>query len=255
MEVPGIPDHLAVTDLMLFKECPRKYYLLRVLNFPDAGLTRPQFVDKRRKGELHGTELGKIVHESLEQIDYAGEPEAEIERVVKPLKLTNADEIRVSNMLKKFLHSGLADEIRKAEKLMREVPLTLYVSDIPIHGRVDLLYRTEHGSWRFVDYKTDKIEPGDIEDKAERYRLQMRLYGLTLSRLQNIIPTDGIAYFLVPNKKISFKFTPDVLDDCSRQVEEMIHKIKAGRFEPADEELCKTCEYYELYCRHVPGAK
>ncbi len=255
MEVPRIPDHLAVTDLMLFKECPRKYYLLRVLNLPNADLTRSRFVDKRGKGELHGVELGKIVHESLEQIDYAKEPEAEIERVVKSLRLASTDETGVSNLLKKFLHSRLADEIRKAEELLREVPLTLYVSDIPIHGRIDLLYRAEDGSWRFVDYKTDKIETGDIGDKAEHYRLQMHLYGLTLSKLQNIIPKDGIAYFLVPNEKISFRFTPDVLDECSRQVEEIIDKIKTGGFEPAREEFCKTCEYHKLYCRHFPGAE
>ena len=255
MEVPSMPDHLAVSDLMLFKECPRKYYILRILNLPDAYLTGSQFVERSADSELRGAPLGEVVHTCLEHIDYVKDRQAEIKRVVGPLERPASDQSKVSDVLNRLLESELADEIRKAGAVLREVPLTLYVSDIPIRGRIDLLYRTQDKSWRYVDYKTNNITPGDVDDVAEHYRLQMELYGLTLSKMENIIPTDAVAYFLMPNEYRSFELTTDVLERCSRQVEEMIHRIKARDFGPADEKCCRSCEYHELYCRHLPHAK
>ena len=254
MEVPRIPDHLAAGDVLLFSDCPRKYYLLKVLDLPDEDLTRPQFQEKAGEG-LSGAELGNVVHNCLENIDYMKDPNAEISRVMGALNLPEADEKNVANLLGNVLKSKLADEIRASSEILREVPFTLFVHDIRVRGRADLLYKSEGGEWHLLDYKTDKVDSAGVDEKAEYYRLQMELYGLTLWKAENIIPEDGTTYFLVPNESRSFKYTHDALERCLSRIEDMIGQIKAGGFGAADEERCATCPYMKLYCRHLSGAQ
>ena len=106
------------------------------------------------------------------------------------------------------------------------------------------------GTWRIVDYKTNNITPDMLDSVAAGYRLQMELYGLTMSRVGDMIPKEAVAWFLVPGVGRSFDLTADVLEECSRKVEKLVENIKARNFRPRDTRRCERCPDYKPYCRH-----
>jgi CRISPR/Cas system-associated exonuclease Cas4 (RecB family) len=253
MRLHEVPEHLSVTDLMNFSECPRKYYLTRVLNLPEPDMSEGESRPDDKDAVLRGLELGRIVHSCLEQIRYESNPGPEAARAVGSLNLSRRNAARVTELLQGFLTSDIGSEIRESRKVIREVPYTLFLSGVPLRGRVDLVYLRENGSRRLVDFKTNDRPPGDLDSLAEHYRLQMELYGLTLSREGNTIPADGIAYFLVPGEFRVFSYAPDVIDNCLRRVTEMVERIVAGSFDPPPGRNCRVCAFRGPYCNQISG--
>ena len=88
-----------------------------------------------------------------------------------------------------FVVSIGAEEKTLFEKL---VPLTKVRGErrIDISGKIDLALRYPDGTWRIVDYKTDRMLPCDHGDKQVFYRrleheygTQLEIYRIVLERL------------------------------------------------------------------------
>jgi len=253
LDSPAAPDHLAVTDLSLYDQCPRLYYLLKVLNLPDVDFEKLNYASSD-KG-ISAAETGEITHQILDRIDYNAPAKREVEYLIAPYKLGDNDSGKISGLLTNFLNSSFGEEIKNSSVVMREIPFTLFISDIPIHGRVDLLYRTANGAMRLIDFKTNNVKADEVEAKREEYRLQMELYGLALSRLDGMDICEGFAFFMKPCRAVKYDFTPIVLRKCSEKTDIIVESIKKGDFRPRNIELCKKCEYYNLYCHHFPGSE
>ena len=61
----------------------------------------------------------------------------------------------------------------------RELHVACPIDGQLIEGYVDLVYESDDGLV-VIDYKTDQIEPEEIESKVDRYRLQGATYALAL---------------------------------------------------------------------------
>jgi ATP-dependent helicase/nuclease subunit A len=85
------------------------------------------------------------------------------------------------NAIEIFMNAPLAERMRAAVKLYREVPFVMDTDDFNeqgektlVHGIIDCFFE-ERGGIVLVDYKSDKIY-GEPEKWAEKHRLQLEIY-------------------------------------------------------------------------------
>lgn len=177
-------------------------------------LSQPKF--RRESKGLTPAEQGTATHLALQFLDFHNmDVKRQTEDMAAAGKLTqeqaNAVDIRA---LEGFLHSPLAGEIRKAERVLREYRFTLLVSareyaptapeddSILLQGVVDCCFDSPDGL-TIVDFKTDHVYgQDDIHTRAEHYRPQIDVYSLALSRVLQRPVHRKILCFLSPGKII-----------------------------------------------------
>ena len=93
-----------------------------------------------------------------------------------------------------FTHQPLYARMSRAARLERELPFSypvdarmLYGLDaderVLLQGVIDACF-LENGAWTILDYKTDRVRPGEsAEQAAGRHAEQMRLYALSLEAI------------------------------------------------------------------------
>ncbi|MFC2075468.1 UvrD-helicase domain-containing protein [candidate division KSB1 bacterium] len=150
--------------------------------------------DGRQTGVSRAGFLGSLVHGALAATDFNRESAA-VETVVEGelLSMEVPDELKSQveaigeeavALLKNFFDSETFDLIAEARILGREVPcLTRADPEIDEYGAVegfaDLVIEDEQGI-AVVDYKTERIESDEVEEKANSYLPQGRLYARAL---------------------------------------------------------------------------
>ena len=103
--------------------------------------------------------LGIEVHRLLEVWD-GGQP-----------NLIGASE-EAADLVRGFLASPLAEQVRRARRVLRELPFL----GAGVVGQIDLVLETESG-WLVVDYKTSRVaSPAAARAAADRFREQAALY-------------------------------------------------------------------------------
>ena len=160
-------------------------------------LTRPAFLSK---SGLTPAQRGTATHLFLEHLDLSGadavaQANALVERDI--LTEQQRDALDLPRM-QRFLQSDLAERMAASPLLLREFPFTIErpLSDIApdvaaalpegsdeefivVQGIADALFE-EDGALVIVDYKTDRVDSGEV--LAERYRPQLMIYKDALSR-------------------------------------------------------------------------
>jgi ATP-dependent helicase/nuclease subunit A len=105
----------------------------------------------------------------------------------------------------KFLASDLCRQMRGSEQVWREfrfallVPASVYDprvqgEEMMLQGVADACFRTAEGLV-VADFKTDRLQPGEEADRAERYRAQLEAYSLALSRVLEEPVCRRVLYF------------------------------------------------------------
>ena len=74
-----------------------------------------------------------------------------------------------------------------------EMPFSWDWDGIPVHGTIDLVYRTGSG-WRVMDFKTDDVRGRPVADVAGRYLAQLALYREALKRATGETPEAGLVF-------------------------------------------------------------
>ncbi len=153
--------------------------------------------------------IGTLAHRVLEGWDFTGDSERLTERVEgvcsigvpeewAPERAEIAAELR--EMLERFATSEPYQELRRATILGREIPFTIpwpsptpHPSPLTPHvcvmdGIIDVVYRLDGQVW-IGDYKTDHVQEDEVEQRADAYRVQARVYAEAVSRclgLENV---------------------------------------------------------------------
>lgn len=116
--------------------------------------------------------------------------------------------------IKSFLHSSLADELRKAERMEREYRFSIladadiYYGDqcrgdqVMLQGVVDLFAETKDGII-VVDFKTDFVTEDTVEDKAAYYRPQVEVYSTALEQIFEKKVVRRVLFFFCLGKAIA----------------------------------------------------
>lgn len=209
----GLPAKLTATQLKgrllddeISKDAAHTPYL--------RPLSQPKF--RRESKGLTPAERGTATHLALQFLNFHDlDAKQQVSDMTAAGKLTEEQAGAVDiKALEGFLNSSLADEIRKAEQVLREYRFTLLVSAqeyapaapkddfILLQGVADCCFYSPDGL-TIVDFKTDHVyHYDDINTRAEHYRPQLNAYSLALSRVLQRPVHRKILYFLSPGKMI-----------------------------------------------------
>ena len=178
---------------------------------------RPLFLRTARK--LSAAERGTATHLVMQYLDFATPPTKEaIGQVLQSLvarRLLTPEQVAAvdSEQIAAFLQSPLAKEIREARKVWREYRFALLIpaksydqslttdDTMMLQGVADCCFETEEGL-TVVDFKTDRMTPGEEEKRAEVYRGQLAAYGQALARVLQKEVKRKVLYFFATNTTI-----------------------------------------------------
>ena len=164
---------------------------------PSAPIYRPDFIARERG--LTPAQRGTALHLAMQylQLDGPGDVRAvtdQLDRLEADGFLTRLQRQAVEPArLSAFLCSPLGREMAWAPECRREFKFSLLVpaeeyfpgageETVLLQGVVDAWFGDERGV-TVVDFKSDRIRPGDEKSRAEEYRPQLEAYGRALSAI------------------------------------------------------------------------
>ena len=178
---------------------------------------RPRFLQEKRG--LTGAERGTAMHLVMQflPLDTAAEPRAVAEVIggLRRRRLLTPEQAAALDVpaLVRFLASPLAERIRDAPRLWREYRFALLTDagiydgdaageEMLLQGVADCVFETESGL-AVVDFKTDRVQTAEVQQRAEVYRVQLDAYAGALSRILERPVTERILYFFACGEEIS----------------------------------------------------
>lgn len=178
---------------------------------------RPRFLQEKRG--LTGAEQGTAMHLAMQflPLDTAAEPWAVAEVIdgLRRRRLLTPEQAAALDVpaLVRFLASPLAERIRNAPRLWREYRFALLTDagiydgdaageEMLLQGVADCVFETESGL-AVVDFKTDRVQTAEVQQRAEVYRVQLDAYAGALSRILERPVTERILYFFACGEEIS----------------------------------------------------
>jgi CRISPR/Cas system-associated exonuclease Cas4 (RecB family) len=204
-----------VTDISVFAQCPRKYYLSRYLRLPSTA---------HGSGGTSAVQIGTDVHALLAGCHTgAADPEAEA-------------------LANRFRTSDVGRESAAARNKHHEYDFVFALEDIVLRGQIDLWYE-RGGEIVLVDYKTDRTI-GDLYP----YQLQLQLYAHALERATGRMPARGCLYFLRANHIVEVDLSPLALNAARESVRRFRFAQQGLRFDMEPGEHCYRCEYASGAC-------
>lgn len=181
-------------------------------------LAKPRFL--KGAAALTPAEQGTAMHAALQFLDFSTPAEeGAVRAAVKSMeerRLLTPEQARAVDAaaLTRFLQSPLCARIRAAgERARREYRFSLLESaarfvpeasagdEILLQGVVDCFFE-EDGALVVVDFKTDRIAPDALAERAEHYRPQLEAYSLALAQVIGKPVKEKILYFLRRGEQI-----------------------------------------------------
>jgi len=209
---PG-PLPASVAPIPIDRAARRRFSFSRLTgNLTRAGLpsAEPQGF---REIEVDARGLGTLVHAVLERVDFE-HPERvpELCRYLAPLHISSqvyatADE--AAGMIGRFLASDRAERMAASQLIRREVefllPWTLpgeSYQGLYLQGYIDCLYQDAEGGWHLIDYKSNLVSAAGAPETAQRYQIQMYVYGLACQQVLGTWPAECVLHFLRPATEV-----------------------------------------------------
>jgi ATP-dependent helicase/nuclease subunit A len=274
----GPLETLSYTSLTELSRCSYRFYLERVLGMPEQ--RPPVGAGGEARGDgLEARVRGTIVHRLFESLDFlrSAAPSAEdVAQVARELDVRVASHEReeLAALLRAALGTPLAARLATiASGVRREHPfaLTLAASEaglprdpIPVEslaldsptepqpdgvlltGVLDLLAREPDGGMLVVDYKSDRVVPGeDLREVVEReYSIQRLLYALAV--LSDGAPRVEIVHWFLhrPAEPVGVVFAAEERPRLEDAVARLVRSARADSFAVSEDPhrgLCLTC--------------
>jgi len=254
------PDTLSYTSLTELDRCSYRFYLERILNLPERrapalALTEPH------KEALDARVRGTIVHRLLESLDFlrSATPSADdVARVARELgvRVDLREREELAALLASALDTPLAARLRAAAHgARREHPFafSLGPAEPLLTGVLDILAREPDGGLLVVDYKSDRVAPGeDLAATVEReYSIQRSLYALAV--LADGAPRVEVVHWFLqrPSEPIAAVFTADDRRPLEDTIAQLVKDARARPFivsENPHRGLCATCPGRSRLC-------
>jgi len=159
----------------------------------------------------YGTAIGRAVHGVLQTVDLkSGEGLATLAKIQAEGEGIGDLSDEVAALAASAIDS---EEIQLAiqNRYWRELHVACPIGEKIVEGYVDLVYETDQGLV-VVDYKTDLVEPGEIDVKVDRYRLQGATYATALEETTRQSVSSVLFAFLSSDTKAIFASLPNLRD-------------------------------------------
>ncbi|MDP3980977.1 MAG: 3'-5' exonuclease, partial [Chlamydiota bacterium] len=175
------PSHLAKTEAA-FKQDNQENA------FPEISSGNLSVPSQENMSELY-QKSGTIIHWLLQRWDLKDVSwlQETLELILKERSWEySVDEISfLSNqshdILESFLQSELPALLKRLDIVGREMPFLYSHKGVLIHGRIDLVYRSQ-GNYIAADFKTDRIVPDEEDLLMDKYRIQLASYANALQK-------------------------------------------------------------------------
>ena len=165
----------------------------------NAEKEEPETDEPWRRGRA-GTSVGRAVHAVLQTIDLAtGDGISETARAQAAAEGIPQRQAEVARLARVAVDSEIVKRAVASGRFWREVPFGVPVGDGALEGFVDLLFE-ENDGLVIVDYKTDSVEPEEVANAANRYKLQAGSYALLAQRATSKPVKEIVFLFLQPNE-------------------------------------------------------
>jgi ATP-dependent helicase/nuclease subunit A len=242
---------LSYSGLESYARCPYRFYLERVLRLPsiDPPTGPPDELVAGPAPLVRGT----LVHALLERLDFARpEPAPEPAAVAPDLGAEAVADLR--RLVAAFAASPLCARLAAATAVRREAPFAFALGDVLIDGVVDVIAR-EPDRALVVDYKTDRLAPG--EDPAQRtardYAVQRLVYAL--AALRDGAPAVEVVHCFLEraDAPAGATYARDDVPRLEAELAQLAEGALAGRFPVTDSphrRLCATCPGRPALCSH-----
>ncbi|MDD5434615.1 MAG: UvrD-helicase domain-containing protein [Nitrospira sp.] len=184
--------------------------------------TRPA-VDSVRGRALNAMDravlIGKVVHYILEHWDfrndklYMGGPQGDMipgdvpEDLIARFMPQQTEVVissvkeEIKGIMKNFLLSPAYKELKGAEIIGREVPFTMPWDGQVMEGFMDVIFKDGEGIY-IADYKTDRVQESEMDNKAIEYSLSGRIYIEVVKRCLGINASGFKLIFLRAGKSV-----------------------------------------------------
>jgi len=181
------------------------------------------------EADLPADEFGRQVHALL-----AGEVVAE----------ADSEALRLAEV---FGRSELGQRAARASLVEREFDFLMEVEGLVVRGQVDLWF-DEGGELVVVDYKTDDVRAGEVQDRARDYTLQLRLYAMAIERIVGRPANRAYLHFLRPDRRVEVDLTPSLWESPEQVVKEFQEAQSRLAFPLNEGEHCRRCAFYKGLC-------
>ena len=120
---------------------------------------------------------------------------------------------------------GSSVRAREAWRVFHEAPVQWVTIDLAgrslhMRGAIDRVVQFEDGSVEVVDFKTDRVSPEELEERARHHRTQLALYGLALESAGLTVRTLTLA-FLAAGEDVSFPFDEEARLQAKQAMNEL----------------------------------
>ncbi|MBN2380404.1 exodeoxyribonuclease V subunit gamma [candidate division WOR-3 bacterium] len=240
-----------VTLLEIYRNCPFRYYLSKVLGLE---------VSEEPTLEPEGRLLGTIMHDMLEDLFKKGVDLNRLEEQFWDSLLHELDRRRLNPFVRLWIEDWagarmdwFADTERARaeagwmcdpEWLERPLELRFNEEGFFLKGRVDRVDWKENRA-KVLDYKTGKERYFKLKVKKGE-SIQLPLYAEMIKRLYNI-EVESIGIYGFADSKIDEIALPDqAMQDAVGFAWQAIEGIRNGHFPSMKSSMCRYCEYYEF---------
>ena len=241
-----VGETFSVTQLVTYLRCPTKYHLKYQLYMPDNLVEQDTDSAQPAPPETDGTALGKVVHEVFAKVRTKTDCEA-VDGLIDSVIRRNGRGVSkqtVREHVHRFLKSELGKTALAAPETHCEQHLYAQIGAHIVHGITDRLFKGSDGLWQIIDYKTDTIDPSEIETRVNHHRPQLELYALLAHRLypeQPKIP--ATLFFSHLAEAYPIQYHVDTLTEIEANWITRIEEIQRGML-GKNTAHCPLCPYF-----------
>jgi ATP-dependent helicase/nuclease subunit A len=170
----------SATQLMAFRQNATEYYRRYHLGYFEGDYESFRLASSAEEKALL---KGKLLHRYLQFY-----PRQEIEHWLFEFEISDQNLIQelkqeIQELAGRIQNSPFIRRVLAAGKSHNEVKVFMQLDTDFITGTLDKLFQNENGQWEILDYKTNRIDPAQVPEVMERYRLQTQTYALLLAHL------------------------------------------------------------------------
>ena len=250
---------ISASKISLFLNCPKKYEL--TYEFGYGELTRLfrdeidfEFNDREDESNLHGNIVGSIIHSILEKgvsVEY-------LEEAIDGLLIKDPNTVLLSNekinllkndvrdIVNHYYQSASYQKLCEYQNYSNEVEFYLKENDYYLYGIIDKLVVT-NSKIIVVDYKSDKVNNKNINEKKDTYLNQLLFYSYIMHKKYPNVKEYELRLIFLRDDNFSYiqKVNQEEIQSFGKVIANSVIKIREKKFNEFTEG-CKNMKYYYL---------
>ena len=247
---------LAVTALSEFVQCPQRYRWRYDLRVPQTALPREADGAARESAGPDAASAGTFFHRCMELLDFDAPQTADTVARQAAAETGIGDEFipsltaELADMIEQFRQTPLWQQLASAEQSHRELDFILSTSSATLRGQIDLLTADADGTWRIVDYKSDRLNGADVAEHSRHHELQMRIYAAAAAGFLGSPPAEAVLYYLRTGETHTISFDDEMIASIQNELGDLAGQLitarRTGEFASVRGEQCEYCAYRAL---------